>query len=204
LTATGSGGTSIASLTITVASWVPPQIEYFRANPASILAGQCTTLEWGSVSNATEARVEPDVGGVATPGSTSVCPSATATYVLTATGAGGTITASLVITVGSAPPPVPENVWADRSVDFSQVVDIHWNPSPGATYYVVYADVCTEGEFRSQVHQEVSGVSFEVEDWYMEGCTAEDSHGWIQACNEAGCSSEVEIPWPGLSVSIEF
>jgi hypothetical protein len=77
----------------------PPQIDYFQASPASITAGDCTTLQWGKVNYATEAWIEPDVGGVGTPGSETVCPTETTTYILTATGPGGTTTASATVTV---------------------------------------------------------------------------------------------------------
>jgi pSer/pThr/pTyr-binding forkhead associated (FHA) protein len=77
----------------------PPQIEYFQASPSSITAGGCATLQWGKVSNATEARIDPDVGGVGTPGDTQVCPMETTTYILTATGPGGTTQASTTVTV---------------------------------------------------------------------------------------------------------
>jgi hypothetical protein len=77
----------------------PPQIDYFQASPASITAGDCVTLQWGKVDYATEAGIEPDVGGVATPGSEKVCPTETTTYILTATGPGGTTTASATVTV---------------------------------------------------------------------------------------------------------
>jgi hypothetical protein len=76
-----------------------PQIEFFRANPQSINAGECTTLEWGEVSDADEARIDPDIGGVGTPGDATVCPAETTTYVLTARGPGGTTTASTTISV---------------------------------------------------------------------------------------------------------
>jgi hypothetical protein len=76
-----------------------PQIEFFRANPQSVNAGECTTLEWGTVSDADEARIDPDVGGVGTPGDATVCPAETTTYVLTARGPGGTTTASTTISV---------------------------------------------------------------------------------------------------------
>ncbi len=77
----------------------PPQIEYFRASPPSIDAGGCTTLQWGAVHNADGATIEPGIGGVGTPGSTQVCPQETTTYILTATGPGGTAQASTVVTV---------------------------------------------------------------------------------------------------------
>ena len=85
--------------TPTPTSVPPPQVEYFQASPASINAGNCTTLQWGRVSNATEAKIEPDMGGVGTPGAEVVCPVETTTYMLTATGPGGTTQASTTVTV---------------------------------------------------------------------------------------------------------
>jgi hypothetical protein len=82
-----------------------PSIEYFRADPPSILSGQCTTLEWGNVTNASAAIIDQGIGGVATPGSQNVCPTETTTYVLTATGPGGRTTASTTVTVA---PPLPD------------------------------------------------------------------------------------------------
>ncbi|MFC2015523.1 CARDB domain-containing protein [Chloroflexota bacterium] len=77
----------------------PPAIEYFQVSPASVTAGGCATLQWGSVLHATDARIEPDVGGVGTPGSIEICPAETTTYVLVATGPGGETPASTTITV---------------------------------------------------------------------------------------------------------
>ena len=77
----------------------PPRIEYLQTSPATITPGNCTTLQWGRVDYATEVAIEPDIGGVATPGSGTVCPLETTTYLLTATGPGGTSTASTTVTV---------------------------------------------------------------------------------------------------------
>ena len=76
-----------------------PRIEYFRANPQAISAGECTMLEWGKVADATEARIDPGLAGVGTPGSSEVCPTQTTTYVLTAKGPGGTTTAATTVVV---------------------------------------------------------------------------------------------------------
>jgi len=81
-----------------------PQIEYFQANPSVISSGGCSTLEWGAVTNATEASIDQGIGGVGTPGTRSVCPTETTTYVLTATGPGGSTTASATVTVTAAKP----------------------------------------------------------------------------------------------------
>lgn len=76
-----------------------PQVEYFRVVPQSIEVGECAALEWGKVADATAARIDPDVGDVATPGRVQVCPGQTTTYVLTATGPGGVTTASATVSV---------------------------------------------------------------------------------------------------------
>ena len=85
--------------TPTPTSVPPPLVEYFQASPASINAGDCTTLQWGRVSNATEVQIEPDMGGVGTPGAEVVCPSETTIYTLTASGPGGATQASTTVTV---------------------------------------------------------------------------------------------------------
>ena len=103
--------------TPTPTSVPPPQVEYFQASPAAINAGDCTTLQWGKVSNATEAKIEPGLGGVGTPGSETVCPIETTTYMLTATGPGGTTQASTTVTVVGGLP--------DLTIDAISVV-----PSP--------------------------------------------------------------------------
>jgi hypothetical protein len=82
----------------------PPQIAFFQANPSTIISGQCTTLEWGAVTNATSAQIDQGIGGIATPGSQSVCPAATTIYVMTATGPGGTATATVTVTVQPGQP----------------------------------------------------------------------------------------------------
>ncbi|MGD8398379.1 MAG: FHA domain-containing protein [Anaerolineae bacterium] len=77
----------------------PPQIAFFQANPATIDAGDCTTLEWGLVTSAIEVHIEPGIGGVVTPGSRSICPGETTTFILTARGPGGIATASTTVEV---------------------------------------------------------------------------------------------------------
>jgi hypothetical protein len=96
--------TNTSTPTPTPTQQPPPQIAFFQANPASIITGQCTTLEWGAVTNATEVHIDQGIGGVATPGSQSVCPTATTTYLMTATGPGGTATASVTVTVQPGQP----------------------------------------------------------------------------------------------------
>ncbi len=76
-----------------------PTIDFFQASPATITAGQSTTLLWGKVDNATSAVIDQGIGGVGTPGSTNVSPATTTTYTLSATGCGGTVTKQATVTV---------------------------------------------------------------------------------------------------------
>jgi hypothetical protein len=73
------------------------------ASPASAQAGQRVTLAWSS-TNATSITLEPSVGPVAAKGSTTVRPSQSTTYTVTAKGPGGSAHASAQVTITPAPP----------------------------------------------------------------------------------------------------
>src|SRR5215467_1284987 len=74
------------------------------ASPASARAGQLVTLTWSS-TNATSITLEPSVGRVAAQGSTTLKPSQSTTYTVTAMGPGGSARANAQVTITSAPPP---------------------------------------------------------------------------------------------------
>ena len=73
------------------------------ASPTSAQAGQQVTLTWSS-TKATSVTLEPSVGGVAAQGSTTVKPSQSTTYTVTATGPGGSAHASAQVIITPAPP----------------------------------------------------------------------------------------------------
>src|SRR5260370_26795144 len=73
------------------------------ASPASAQAGQQVTLTWSSTS-ATSITLDPSVGPVVAQGSTTVRPSQSTTYTVTATGPGGSAHASTQVTITPAPP----------------------------------------------------------------------------------------------------
>jgi hypothetical protein len=89
------------------------------ASPASAQAGQPVTLTWSS-TNATSITLTPSVGLVAAQGSTTVRPSQSTTYTLTATGPGGSAHASAQVTIAPAPPkaavqkPSQEDISSDQ------------------------------------------------------------------------------------------
>ena len=78
------------------------------ANPATIVQGQCTTLAWTS-ANANAATVNQGIGTVDLSGSRQACPTSTTQYEISATGPGGSQTASTTVTV-NPPPPAPRPV----------------------------------------------------------------------------------------------
>ncbi len=129
----------------------PPVIASFTASPNPITAGSSTTLNWGAVSNATSASIDNGIGGVATPGSTSVSPPSTTTYTLTATGCGGVATSQVTVTVNPAPlAPVPvptQQSPADGSVFrvFPRVAGFNWSDVsyPGGVKYNIEIQINT-------------------------------------------------------------
>jgi OOP family OmpA-OmpF porin len=74
------------------------------ANPPAVDAGKCTTLFWSS-ENASGASIDQGIGNVGKSGSRQVCPTATTLYTISATGEGGSKTASTTVTVNPPPPP---------------------------------------------------------------------------------------------------
>src|SRR6266545_1020611 len=105
LTATNSAGAAARSVTVTVTNTTPPPlptISSFTASPGSITSGQSSVLSW-SVTGATSLRLDP--GNITVTGLTSkpVTPTATTTYVLTATNSAGAVTRSVTVTVTGNP-----------------------------------------------------------------------------------------------------
>ncbi|HEY8519513.1 MAG TPA: hypothetical protein VIN61_05495 [Gammaproteobacteria bacterium] len=76
----------------------PAEILSFEATPASIAAGESTTLRWEAL-NTYSMSIEPGVGAVPTRGTRRVTPTATTTYTLTVTGSGGSETRAVTVTV---------------------------------------------------------------------------------------------------------
>jgi hypothetical protein len=153
----------------------PPQIEYFQTSPSTINVGGCATLQWGRVANATEASVEPDIGGVGTPGSQKVCPLETTTYFLTATGPGGTTQAATTVTVIGALP--------DLTID-----SITFEPSP--------AVVGQEAKVQITI-QNIGAGAAGAFDWEWEASPQAIYDGRIYGLN-AGDSTVVTVNWtPG-------
>ena len=79
-----------------------PEVTDFKATPATIHAGETSTLSW-VVTGASQVSLDNGLG-VQAGNSVAVTPAATTTYKLTGTGLGGDVTATTVVTVLSAVP----------------------------------------------------------------------------------------------------
>jgi hypothetical protein len=91
---------------ITISGQVPA-IESFNASPASIKAGEPSSLSW-TVSGATTVSIDQGIGNVALTGSRTVSPASTTVYTITGSNSSGSVTATTqVIVTGVAAPPLP-------------------------------------------------------------------------------------------------
>jgi len=101
LTATGADGRSVtAPVVVTVGgAGGTSRILQFSLNPTTIDGGGSSQLCW-QVENATTVSITPGIGTVKANDCVSVSPASTTTYVLTATNASGSTTASATLTVG--------------------------------------------------------------------------------------------------------
>ncbi len=141
LVASNSVGKTVSVTVHVVVSGTPapsgaaPVINSFGSNLSSIFPGGSTTLSW-NVSNASSVSLSQGWGSVAASGSTVVSPTATTTYVLTATNASGSTTATTVVIVSSTtptgPPVIEELKFSPSSMHPGQISILSWKVS-GAT-----------------------------------------------------------------------
>ncbi len=99
LTATNSTGAATATATVTVTLPSLPTISSFGASPTGITLGGVSTLSWATTGAATLTITPGTFASTSASGTTNVSPEATTTYVLTATNAAGSVTATAIVTV---------------------------------------------------------------------------------------------------------
>lgn len=105
-----------------------PTISFFTAEPTTVSSGQPSSLRW-SVTDATNIQIE-GIGQVSPTGARAVYPTATTTYRMTATGAGGSTDATATVSVATAPPPpAPPAAPAMSAAEMlaKQVQDVHFD-----------------------------------------------------------------------------
>ncbi|HSB78188.1 MAG TPA: OmpA family protein [Candidatus Methylomirabilis sp.] len=121
INASGPGGSRTASTTVAVNAPPAPPTVSLSANPAAIVAGQCSTLNWTS-TNANTATINQGIGGVTPSGSRQACPTTTTQYEINATGPGGSRTASTTVTVNPPPPKPAERLVLHINFDTDKAV----------------------------------------------------------------------------------
>lgn len=102
------------------------------ATPGTIQQGQSTTLQW-MTSNAATVSIDQGIGGVLVDGSHVVTPVATTTYTITATGPGGTTTASVTVLVTAAPEPAVTLTASPLTIQAGQSSTLQWTSSNATT-----------------------------------------------------------------------
>jgi len=99
ITATNISGEDTDSVTVTVNNLPAVSIS---ADPVAIVVGSSSTLSWTS-TNADSVSLSHGIGNVDLNGSTSVSPSFTTTYTITAANAFGSVTGTVTVTVYDVP-----------------------------------------------------------------------------------------------------
>ncbi len=128
-TLSASGAFGAASRTVVVIVNPTPIAINFNVNPPTLVSGGSAALIW-DVEGATSASIDQGIGNVPPSGNQLVSPTATTTYTLTATGAAGTITRTVVVTVN---PPIEATISVTPTViNVGQVATLYWNVT-GAT-----------------------------------------------------------------------
>lgn len=137
LTATGPGGTVTDEATVTV---TPPSIEpaigAFAVVPAVVMANETFTLMWSGIINATACTIAPFIGVVPCSGGSrslaSDAPGST-TFTLTASGVGGSASATASVTVLAPPPSMASFAATPSAIVRGQAAVLEWSGTSSAT-----------------------------------------------------------------------
>jgi hypothetical protein len=128
--------TGTATTTVSAANPLAPRVLQFTANPTTIQPGGNSTLSW-VVENATTVTIAPQPGSVdAHSGTSVVTPSATTTYTLTATGPGGSVNSTVIVTVATPGPSNPQILRFAASplnITLGQSSTLSWTTQGAAT-----------------------------------------------------------------------
>ncbi|GEM_PF-5569218 len=138
LSATGPGGSSFATVQVTVASIGVPVISSFTADPQVISPGQSSTLRW-STTDTVSVAISGVGSGLPATGSATVFPNVTTTYTLIATGKDGSSTqASRTVTVGqtSSKPQILSFAANPPSINAGQSSRLSWTTANAASAYI--------------------------------------------------------------------
>jgi len=135
LSASNANSSDNATVTVVV-NGTTTKVVYCYASPATIIAGESSTLYW-QTNNATSVSVTPGIGNVGLNGNVAVTPTSTTNYTITASGANGitnSCNAAVTVTTGQAPriiqfSAVPQTIASGQSSTLLWVVENATNVS---------------------------------------------------------------------------
>jgi hypothetical protein len=115
---------------------IPPPTVRITADPQNILLGASSTLTWIS-TNADTCFIDQGVGGVPTGGNIAVKPLQTTTYKITATGIGGTRTASVTVNVSNPINPPSVTISAiPNEISPGGFANLSWSSNGGQSAFI--------------------------------------------------------------------
>ena len=112
--------------------WIPPHNKdvppsaFFSANPVKILRGAASTLSWEVFGDAVSVSIDQGIGTVGFVGSTTVYPTQTTTYQLTAVGTPGNGSTGRAVTVQVLIPPIITLSLNPTSIISGQCSTLSW------------------------------------------------------------------------------
>jgi hypothetical protein len=149
ITASGEGGTTTRSVTLTVNQ---PTSTNITADNSTIIRGQCTILRWNTTGDATSATINQGIGSVNINGNRQVCPTQTTTYTINVTGICTNSSSSVTVIVYQPP-----------TVNLTGPVSLNYGQQGILTYESTNADISLTLKPTYQYKNgELSGPMFDV------------------------------------------
>jgi len=155
-------------LTIEITEDIDPLTVSLSADPDTIQTGESSALTWSS-THADTCVIEPDIGSVDVNGSTTVFPTQTTTYTLTASGLGGTANDQAVVTVEAATEPQPEGSFGEQYQDLI--------PPDATAYYNPTRFALITGLVQALDRSPISNVSITIHGYSEYGSVSTDAEG---------------------------
>ena len=134
ITATGPGGAAAETVTVSVSELLPTIS--VSSDPETIEVGESSTLTWNS-TNASYCVIEPDIGEVEPNGSRIVSPNETTTYIISATGPGGTSISGITVSVyGTSVAPTVTISATPAHIELGQSSTLSWTSNNASSAYI--------------------------------------------------------------------
>lgn len=184
ITCTGPGGTGSGQVTVRVETAPSAPVVTALANPSTITSGDFSTITWSATNNPSSCYLS-GAGSVGATGSKVVYPTLTTIYSVTCTGAGGTGSGQVTVTVGTAPPaPVVEDTTslsAPTNLQGTAIshwgIRLTWNAVDGAAGYYIYKSGALQG-VKTTFYEEWVKPGDNVA-WYDDGLSCGTTHRYL-------------------------